>query len=113
MVTVALHAAADYMGRPLPNRPCAFTVTERASGATVELENVHRQMALGNEPFTPPARFYMTDAFTDYALGFLDDRRIPRLDEAPKDPVAIRMEMYDSAKLAAEVLGYDRDTLGT
>ena len=39
VVTVALHAAADYTGRPLPDRPCAFTVTERASGATVELEN--------------------------------------------------------------------------
>jgi arylsulfatase len=34
-----------------------------------------RQMALGNQPFTPPERFYMTDAFTDYALGFLDEHK--------------------------------------
>ena len=32
-----------------------------------------RQMALDNQPYTPPAEgFYMTDAFTDHALGFLD-----------------------------------------
>jgi len=34
-----------------------------------------RQMALGNEPFTPPEEFYMTDAFTDYALRFLDEQK--------------------------------------
>jgi arylsulfatase len=34
-----------------------------------------RQMAFGNEPFTPPGKFYMTDAFTDYALRFLDEQR--------------------------------------
>ena len=32
-----------------------------------------RQMALDNQPYTPPAEgFYMTDAFTDHALQFLD-----------------------------------------
>jgi len=37
VVTVALDAAADYVGRALPGRPGAFTVTERAGGAAVEL----------------------------------------------------------------------------
>jgi len=33
-----------------------------------------RQMAFGNEPFTPSSdKFYMTDTFTDYALRFLDE----------------------------------------
>ncbi|MEN6602245.1 MAG: arylsulfatase [Bryobacteraceae bacterium] len=34
-----------------------------------------RQMAFGNKPFTPPEKFYMTDAFTDYALRFLDEQK--------------------------------------
>jgi arylsulfatase A-like enzyme len=35
-----------------------------------------RQMALGNEPWTPPddGSFYMTDAIADHAVKFLDDR---------------------------------------
>ena len=33
-----------------------------------------RQMAFDNEPYTPDSpRFYMTDAFTDHALRFVDD----------------------------------------
>ena len=33
-----------------------------------------RKMALGNEPYAPPTEgFYMTDAFVDYALQFLDE----------------------------------------
>jgi arylsulfatase len=33
-----------------------------------------RQMALDNQPYTPPAdgKFYMTDAFTDHAVRFVD-----------------------------------------
>jgi arylsulfatase len=34
----------------------------------------NRTMASGNEPYDPPAEgFYMTDAFTDAALGFVDE----------------------------------------
>ncbi|MCX6998421.1 MAG: UDP-N-acetylmuramoyl-tripeptide--D-alanyl-D-alanine ligase [Kiritimatiellaeota bacterium] len=39
VVTVALNAPADYTGRTQPGRPRAFTVTERAGGVTVALEN--------------------------------------------------------------------------
>ena len=35
-----MNAPADYTGRLQPGRPRAFTVTERTSGATVELANV-------------------------------------------------------------------------
>ena len=35
--------------------------------------NVKRTMAIGNKPFTPkPGKFYMTDAFTENAVRFID-----------------------------------------
>ena len=35
--------------------------------------NVHRQMAMDDQPYTPPKQgFYMTDAITDHAVEFLD-----------------------------------------
>lgn len=36
--------------------------------------NEGRQMALGNEPFTPGEGFYMTDAIADHAVDFLRER---------------------------------------
>jgi arylsulfatase len=48
------------------------------SGASSYFEmSKNRQMAMGNTPYTPPAdgKFYMTNAFTDYALQFIDEFR--------------------------------------
>jgi arylsulfatase A-like enzyme len=39
-------------------------------------KGVRRKMALDDQPYTPPKEgFYMTDAFTDHAVDFLDEHR--------------------------------------
>jgi len=51
-----------------------FGLISGASSYYEILEGRRRQMALDDTPWTPPSEgFYMTDAFSDYAVGFLQE----------------------------------------
>ncbi len=46
--------------------------------AKAKAPNVRRKMAMDDQPFTPPREgFYMTDAFTDHAVQFLENDTTP------------------------------------
>ena len=72
-----------HVGAHRPNWPCDrgfdkyFGLISGAANyfdiTRYEAKNVVRQMAVDNRPYTPPKEnFYLTDAITDGALGFID-----------------------------------------